>query len=101
MTRLAPALLVVVAMIAFDGIDAAPADNDAALPPAGEIRFGGTVLEPAGTHAVADAHSIANLPPGQATRRGSANLRKYDPPRTVVVLPPRKQGERVVVITYD
>jgi hypothetical protein len=107
MTRLAPALLVAVAMIAFEGIDAAPSDNDVAPGPTGEIRvtgsihFTGAILESAGNQAVADARSIASVPPGHAVRRGSPDAGKHDPPRTVVVLPPRKEGERVVVITYD
>jgi hypothetical protein len=101
MTRLAPTLLAVVAMIAFDGIDAAPSDNDAAHAPTGEIRFTGAIVEPTETHVFADARSIASLPPGQVVRRGSVDPTKHDPPRTVVVLPPREQGERVVVITYD
>jgi len=102
MTRLAPALLVVVALIAFDdGIDAAPSENDATFAPPSEIRFNGAVVVPAGSHAVADAHSVASLPSGQTIRRGSTDQGRHDPLRTVVVLPPRKGDARVVVITYD
>lgn len=101
MTRLAPALLVVVALVAFDGIDAAPSENDADFAPPSEIRFNGAVVVPAGSHAVADAHSVASLPSGQTIRRGSADPGRHDPLRTVVVLPPREGDVRVVVITYD
>lgn len=102
MTRLAPVLLVVVALIAFDdGIDAAPIENDATFAPSAEIRFSGAVVEPAGSHAVADVHSVASLPFGQAIRRGSADPQGHDPLRTVIVLPPREGDVRVVVITYD
>jgi hypothetical protein len=101
MTRLAPTLLAVVAMIAFERIDAAPSEHDAALPPSGEIRFTGAVLEPAGIQSVVDVRSIASLPPGQVVRRGNANPEKHDPPRTVVVLPSREEGKRVVMINYD
>lgn len=101
MSRLAPALLVVVALAAFDGIDAAPSENDAAFAPPSEIRFSGAVVVPAGSHAVADAQSVASLASGRTIRRGSADPAKHDPPRTVVVLPPRKAYARVVVITYD
>lgn len=102
MTRLAPAaLLMVVALVAFDGIDAAPSKNDAASAPPSEIRFNGAILVPAGSHTVADVHSIASLPPGRIIRRGSTDAGRHDPPRTVVVLPPRNAGLRVVMITYD
>lgn len=101
MKRLASALMVVAALIAFDGIDAATSGNDAAFDPPNEIRFTGAVVVPAGSHAVADAQSVASLPSGQAIRRGSADPARHDPPRTVVVLPPRKGDARVVVITYE
>lgn len=103
MTRLAPAaLLTAFALIALDGADAAPGKSDAASAPPGEVRFNGEVLlVPAGSHAAADVRSIAPLPPGRVIRRGSANPEKRDPPRTVVVLPPRKPSVRVVLITYD
>lgn len=102
MTRLAPALLVVVGLVAFDGIEAARGDNDAAAAaPSSEIRFTGAVLVPAGSHADADAHDVASLPPGRAVRRGSADAARHDPLRTVTMLPPREGDVRVVVITYD
>jgi hypothetical protein len=101
MNRLAPALLAAAALAGFDGIDAAPIENDAPFAPAGEIRFGGAVMEPAGTEARADARSAASLQYGQAIRRGSTDSVKHDPPRTVVVLPPSGGNARVVVITYD
>ena len=99
--HLATTLLAVAALAAFDGVDAAPIDNDAALAPPGEIRFGGAIMEPAGSNAKADARSAASLPYGQTIRRGSIDSVKHDPPRTVVVLPPRVGNARVVVITYD
>lgn len=101
MSRLAPVLLVVVALIAFDGTDAAPSEDDAASAPPSEIRFVGAIVVPAGLHAVADARSVALLPPGRTIRRGRSDPRRHDPPRTVVVLPPRKADVRVVMITYD
>jgi len=102
MTRLAQAaLLTALALFAFDGTDAAPRKNLAASAPPGEVRFSGAVLVPAGPHAAADVHSVAPLPPGRIIRRGSADPGKRDPLRTVVVLPPRKTGVRVVLITYD
>lgn len=102
MTRLAPAaLLTALALSAFDGTDAAPGKNDAATAPPGEIRFSGSVVVPAGTHAADDVRSIALLPPGRVIRRGSADPEKRDPPRTVVVLPPQKTGVRVALITYE
>ena len=101
MSRLTSALLVVVALIAFDGIDAAASENDANLDPPSEIRFTGAVVVPAGSHAVADAQSVASLPSGQTIRRGSTDPARHDPPRAVVVLPPRKGDARVVVITYE
>jgi len=102
MTRLAPAaLLIALALIPFDGIDAAPSENDTTYAPPGEIRFNGAVVVATGSHAIADAHSVASLPSGQTIRRGSADPGRHDPLRTVVVLPPRKAGVRVVLITYD
>lgn len=101
MIRLAYALLVVVALIACDGIDAAESENDPAPAASGEIHFSGAVLAPAGIHADADAQSAAALPSGQVIRRGSAYPEKHGPPRTVAVLPPRDAGMRVVVITYE
>jgi hypothetical protein len=102
MTRLAPAaLLTALALVAFDGTDAAQKKNDAAPARSGEVRFNGAIVVPAGSHAAADVHSVASLPPGRIIRRGSANPEKRDPLRTVVVLPPRKAGVQVVLITYD
>ena len=101
MNRLAPGLLMVVALVAFDGIDAAPSEDDAVFAPPSEIRFSGAVLVPAGSHAVADVHSASSLSPGRIIRRGSADSGRHDPLRTVVVLPPRQSGVRVVLITYD
>lgn len=101
MSRLATALLVVVALIAFDGIDAAQSEDDAASASPSEIRFVGAVLVPAGLHAAADASSVASLPPSRTIRRGSSDPGRHDPPRTVVVLSPRKADVRVVMITYD
>lgn len=102
MTRLAPAaLLIALALIAFDDIDAAPRKNNAATGPPGEVRFNGAVLIPAGAHATADVRSVAPLPLGRVVRRGSADPEKRDPLRTVVVPPPRKTHVRVVLITYD
>lgn len=101
MIRLAYALLVVVALVACDGIDAAESESDATPTAFGEIQFSGAVEEPAGIHADADAQSVAALPFGQIIRRGRADPEKQGPPRTVVVLPPREAGMRVVVITYE
>lgn len=102
MTRLAPAALVTaLALIAFDGSDAAQKKNGAATAPPGEIRFNGSVLVPAGTHTAADVRSVARLPLGRAVRRGSAGPNQHNPLRTVVVLPARKTSTRVVLITYD
>lgn len=102
MTRLAPAaLLTAFALIAVDGTDAAQRKNDAVPARSGEVRFSGAILVPAGSHATADVRSVAPLPPGRIIRRGSADPGKQDPLRTVVVLPPRKAGVRVVLITYD
>lgn len=102
MTRLArTALLTTFALVAFDGSDAAPGKNDATPTPPGEVRFHGAVLAPAGLHAASDVDSVAALPPGRMIRRGRADAQKLDPPRTVVVLPPRKTEAPVVLITYD
>lgn len=98
---LGPVLLAVAALVGFDAVHAAPLDNDAAFAPPGEIRFSGAVMEPAGSNAKADARSAASLPYGQTIRRGSIDSVKHDPPRTVVVLPPREGNPRVVVVTYD
>lgn len=101
MIRLAPAaLLTALALVAFDGTDAAERKNDAA-PRSGEVQFNGAIVVPAGSHTAADVRSAAPLPPGRIIRRGSADPGKRDPLRTVVVLPPRKAGVRVVLITYD
>src|SRR5690348_6448207 len=102
MIRLAPAaLLTALALVAFDGTDAAERKNDAAPPRSGEVRFNGAIVVPAGSHTAADVHDVASLPPGRIIRRGSADPAKRDPLRTVVVLPPRKAGVRVVLLTYD
>lgn len=73
----------------------------AVFTPPREIRFNGAVLVPAGSHAVADVHSATSLSLGRIIRRGSADPGRHDPPRTMVVLPPRNAGVRVVLITYD
>jgi hypothetical protein len=102
MTRLAPAaLLMLIALAAFDDLAAAPGKNDAAPVPQSQIRFYGAVVVPAGSHTVADVHSVASLSPGRIVRLGSAAPGSDDPPRTVTVLPPRKPSMRVVLITYD
>ena len=102
MTRLAPAaLLTAFALIAVDGTDAAQWKDDAASARSGEVRFSGAILVPTGSRAAADVRSVAPLPPGQIIRRGSADPGKHDPLRTIVVLPTRRGGVRVVLITYD
>jgi len=101
MIRLAYVLLAAAVLIACDGIDAAQSENDAAPAAFGEIRFSGAVMVPAGIHADADAQSVAALPSGRSIRRGKGDPEKHGPPRTVVVLPPREAGVRVVVITYE
>ncbi|HVX04010.1 MAG TPA: hypothetical protein VHA71_02705 [Rhodanobacteraceae bacterium] len=95
------ALLIAFALVAFDGTDAAPRKKDAASASSGAIRFTGAVMTPAGAHAPDDMQSVASLPPGQIIRRGSPDPRKRGPLRTVVLLPPRKSGLRVVLITFD
>lgn len=102
MTRLArTALLTAFALAAVDTLDAAPGKNDSTSTPPADVRFHGAVLAPTGSNATADVASVAALPPGRMIRRGSADPQKHDPPRTVVVLPPRQTGARVVLITYD
>lgn len=101
MIRLAYGLLAAVALIASDGIDAAQSGNNAVPAAFGEIQFSGAVLVPAGIHASADAQSVAALPSGRIVRRGKGDPESHGPPRTVVVLPPREAGMRVVVITYE
>lgn len=102
MTRLArTALFTAFALAAVDTLDAAPGRDDSTSTPPGEIRFHGSVLAPTGSNTTADVASVAALPPGRMIRRGSADSQKHGPPRTVVVLPPRKIGARVVLITYE
>ena len=100
-SHLAPFLLALVALVGFDAIHAATVDNDTVFAPSGEIGFSGAIMEPAGSNAKADARNAALLPYGQTIHRGSIDAVKHDPPRTVVVLPPREGSTRVVVITYD
>lgn len=102
MTRLAPAaLLTALALVAFNGTDAAQRKNDTAPVRSGGVQFNGAIVVPAGSHATADVQSVAPLPPGRIIRRGSDDPEKHDSLRTVVALPPRKAGVRVVLITYD
>ena len=102
MTRLAPAaLLMLIALAAFDDLAAAPGKNDAAPVPQSQIRFYGAVVVPAGSHTVADVHSVASLSPGSIVRRGNSDGGSDDPPRTVTMLPPGTPSVRVVLITYD
>jgi hypothetical protein len=102
MTRLARgALLAVIALIACGGTGAATKQNDKISAPPGVVRFNGGVSVPAGSHATSDVPSVAALPPGRAIRRGSADPKERDPPRSGVVLPPRNTAVRVVLVTYD
>lgn len=102
MIRLASAVLALVILTAFDGVDAAQSGSDAAFAASGgEIRFNGAVVVAAGVRADADADSAASLPPGRIMHRGSADRVGHGPPRTVIVLPPREAHLRTVVITYD
>lgn len=101
MIRLASILLIGVALVAVDAVDAAPSESDAIFAPPSEIRFNGAVMAPAGIQSDADVRSVASLPSGRMVRRGSADPDGHDPLRTIVVLPPREADLPVVVITYD
>lgn len=101
MIRLASILLLVIALVAFDALDAARGGSGAASAAPDEIRFDGAVMAPAGIRSDADARSIASLPPGRVIRRGTADSDGHDPLRTVVMLPSHESGPPVVVITYD
>lgn len=100
-------LALVAALIAFalivlrDAGAAAARGSDTTSASSGEVRFSGAIVVPTSSHATADAQRAAALPPGRIIRRGSSDLEGRDPQRTVVVLPPRKAGVRVALISYD
>lgn len=93
------AFLVAFALIVLR--DAGAHGSDATSASSGEVQFSGAIVAPTSSHAAADAQRASALPAGQIIRRGSTDHEERDPRRTVVVLPPREAGARVVLISYD
>lgn len=90
-----------IAFVLIVSHDAAAWELDATSTSSGKVRFGGAIVAPTSSHATADAQRASALSPGQTIRLGSTDREGRDPPRTVVVLPSRKTGVRVVLISYD